>query len=110
MIKVRILQIILLILALNLGFLIQWGSFHESVFDAFPRLFQEIWFKVTVFDLYLGILLFSLWVFIREPFWKASLLTLSFVFLGNFMTGLYVIWSLNSLTKEKKLSDWFVGE
>ena len=109
MVKVRVLQIILLILALNLGFLIQWGSLHESVFDAFPRLFEETWFKVTLFDLYLGILLFSLWVFIREPFWKAALLTVSFVIFGNFMTAIYTIWALNSLRPDKKLSDWFVG-
>ncbi len=109
MVKVRFLQILLLVLALNLGFMILWGSNQESIIEAFSRLFPETWFKITLFDLYLGLILFSLWVLVREPFWKAALWIIGFIFLGNFLTAIYTIWSLNRLKKETKLSDWFVG-
>ncbi len=110
MIFIRGLQIVLLLIAFNLGF----AAFHTVLQNPFPEALKEVWkydwFKVTVFDLYVGLTLFSAWVFIREKFSTALIWTIGFLILGNFLTLIYIILSLNSLQSKSDLKKWILGK
>ena len=110
MLIIRGLQIVLLIVAFNLGF----AAFHTVLQNPFPEALYEVWrydwFKVTVFDLYVGLFLFSLWVFLRESFSTAFIWTIGFLILGNFLTLIYIILSLNTLKSKNDLKSWFLGK
>lgn len=72
------------------------ASFQSSLFVDFPRLWAEIWIKVTLLDFYIGIAIFAAWVFYRERYWGVALAWLLFGFipLGNLATLVYLAWAL----------------
>lgn len=102
----RLLMSILLVIILNLVFLIYYSQSQESFITAFNRLWNENWFKVTIFDLYLGLAFFSLWVFLRERFFIALLWTLAFILGGNLLTALYMLLAFKDLYKYPTLKAW----
>lgn len=102
----RLLMLILLVIILNLGFLIYYSQSQESFITAFNRLWNENWFKVTIFDLYLGLAFFSIWVFLRERFFIALCWTLGFILGGNLLTAIYMLLAVKDLHKYPSVKAW----
>lgn len=100
----RALQLFLGLIALNLGFILFWAQIQENVVVSFSQLWAYPWFKVLLFNFYVAIFLFSLWVFTRERAFKACLWTFSFMLLGLFAVLAYIILSLNQLKNKKDLT------
>ena len=63
------------------------------------------WGIVSLFDVYVGFLLFSSWIWYREDgFWKKTFLTISILLGGNAVSALY---ALIALVKSKGDMDFF---
>ena len=62
------------------------------------------WGRVTLIDLYVGLILFGLWVLIRERSWVVAPWFVAFLLLGNLATAVYAFWaSLRSDSMEELL-------
>lgn len=85
--------------------MIIWASIRGALGSEFAQVWSMPWGKVSIADLYLGLLLFSAWVWWREgsaP--RAAAWTLSFLLLGNLATFAYVLWALRSVRSAGDLS------
>lgn len=77
-----------------------YAGMNASLFDASGQIWGMLWGKVMWADLYLGLFVFSLWIFIREksPI-VASLWTIALIFLGNLASLVYLAIALTCYLK-----------
>ena len=81
---------------------IGWASVTGDGWAEFQALLDYPWFVMTLVDVYAGFVLFSLWVFFREPntlvalAWSAALMVI-----GNPLACLYVLIALG-----RNRGDW----
>jgi len=69
-----------------------WAAQQDSLFLALERMLQEPWGAVTLFDLYIGFFLFSIFIYRQEGSWKRTLpWSLAIMGLGNLVALVYVL-------------------
>jgi len=101
--------VILVFFFIFLGVLV-WGSWRRSIFIEFPQLWGYLWMKLTLFDFYTGIFLFSSWVCLRERnILRSAIWIIAFVALGNLMTLFYVYLALRTVRTSADLVHFFLG-
>ncbi len=74
------------------------SSLEESLLKIPAVVTSDPWFITTIFDVYIGLLLFYVWICLREKSLAAKLIWLPLLIgLGNIATSLYavlVVWQL----------------
>lgn len=72
-----------------------WGASTGKVVSQEIAIVQLTWGKINAIDLYIGLLLFSMWIIYRERSGvQKTLWIILFLALGNWATSLYVFLSL----------------
>ncbi|MEM6797281.1 MAG: DUF1475 family protein [Acidobacteriota bacterium] len=71
------------------------ASLDRALWDAGPDLWQDPWFKVTIYDTYFAFLTVWAWIAYREPTWAHRLAWLvAILCLGTFAFAAYFLGSL----------------
>ncbi len=68
---------------------IAYGFAAGSFGDEGRTILDLAWGRVTLIDLYVGLVLFGGWILMRERSWRAAPWLIALVFLGNLATALY---------------------
>lgn len=97
-----LLRSLLLALAAALLGLIVWASLDTPIGESFARIVADPWGLVTLADLYLGFVLFSVVVAVVEPKrWIAVAVILSTFVLGNLVTAVWLVLRLPRLAARR---------
>ena len=100
---ISLLCIFIMLAALGYGF--STGDF----FNEGSELINMPWGMVTLIDLYVGIVIFSAWVWFRETSSvKCICWTLAFIFTGNLATALYLFKAVNESKGDQQI--FFFGK
>jgi len=83
-----------------------WAQSQVSILDSpIPKL---PWGVVSLVDLYAGFMLFSIWIFYKEPLNKSIVWIFFVMILGNLTTAIYILYSLR--TSKGEVSKFFLGK
>lgn len=97
-----IVRILALVLAAALLALIVWASLETPIGESFGRIVADPWGLVTLADLYLGFLLFSVVVVVFEPNRPLAVaVVLLTLVLGNLVTAVWLVARLPLLIAKK---------
>jgi hypothetical protein len=98
----RIAKVIALLGTLAQGGILIYG-FSQGDFNAAGSFFfHDPWGIVSLVDVYVGFIFFSVWIVYREKeWWSAGLWVAAIMILGNFPAGLYAF-----LTLQRSGSNW----
>ncbi|MDX2177215.1 MAG: DUF1475 family protein [Candidatus Sumerlaeia bacterium] len=101
---------VLMLLGMAAFFVHAGMAADTGFFEGFGALMEDKWFQATLFDFYVGIALFALWVAYRErsPFLTAAW-TVSFVLLGNLSTLVYLLLVLRGVRTREELGRALLG-
>ncbi len=95
-------KIIALIGLLAMGFALLYGFSAGTLSQDGSALVKMPWGIVSLVDVYTGFVLFSGWILYRERnLWRALVLVVLVMVLGNFITSAYTLWALL-----KSRGDW----
>ncbi len=98
---------LLAVLAVALTGLLIKAGLQESSFEG---LWQDAWFQLTLLDVYVGVLLFWLWVAVRETScWSRLGWLLALALLGNFASVAYLAQALLREKPGRSVADFLVG-
>jgi hypothetical protein len=99
----KIAKIITLLGALAQGGILIYGFTQGDFAAAGKFFFNDPWGIVSLVDVYVGFIFFSVWVFYREKKWWAAILWIgSIMILGNFPTGVYAFLALQNSNNDWK--------
>jgi len=99
-------KIISYIITVSMIGVILWAQGQVPIFDSpIPKL---PWGIVSLVDLYAGFILFSIWIFYKEPMNKSIVWVFFVMILGNLATALYVLYSFR--TSEGDINKFFLGK
>lgn len=92
------------LLALTITFigLVVWAGLNGDFMPEGAAIWSLPWGKVMLADLYLGFLLVSIIVLLIEPIGIAIPLILAIFLLGNWVSALWLVFRLPTLTKRLK--------
>lgn len=100
----------LILLAVTFTAALSYASLLTPVWDQMIAQLPTWSMGLVLADLYLGILLVSLWVIWRErSAWRSALWITAFVGMGNIATYAYVIWALRGVSSARDLTQFFHG-
>lgn len=100
----------LILLAVTFTAALSYASLLTPVWDQLMAQLPTWSMGLVLADLYLGILLVSLWVIWRErSAWRSALWIAAFVGMGNIATYAYVIWALRGVSSGRDLTRFFHG-
>jgi len=100
----------LVVVAVAFTAALSYASLLTPVWDQLMQQLPTWSMGLVLADLYLGILLVSLWVIWRErSAWRSALWIVAFVGMGNIATYAYVVWALRGVTSGRDLTRFFHG-
>lgn len=98
------------LLLLLLGFVFV-ASADRGVVTAIDELGSDPWVMTTLVDLYIGLLIFWLWVAYRETRWSTRIgWAVAFILLGNLATLLYLLFRLFAMNAEDGIIELLLRE
>jgi Protein of unknown function (DUF1475) len=104
------LRTVLILVAVAFTAALSWASFMTPLWSEFSTLASTWSLGLTIADVYLGILLISLWVVWREcSAWRSALWIVAFIGMGNIATYAYVVWALRDVGSARDMTRFFHG-
>lgn len=81
---------------LSLGFLgsIIWAAMNASMGESFRAMTSDPWGVVALLDLYLGFIIFAIFIFMTTSWQKGLIWTVLLMGLGNVVAGAYLFFWL----------------
>jgi hypothetical protein len=74
---------------------------ERSIYVAGNELWQDLWFRATLFDVGSGLIIFYMWVFYKETSWSSRIIWFILIMtLGNPATAVYLLKQLLKLKDE----------
>lgn len=92
-----ILRLTLASLGLTLAGLCVWAGLTGHFLDEFSQVGALAWGKVSLFDLYLGFVLFAVIIALTEPVKLSAPLIITLFLLGNIVGAFWLCWRLPRL-------------
>ncbi len=83
------------------------GFINGDFFEDGSVLLNNPWGVVSLVDLYVGFMLFSIWIFIREPSWMAKIIWIVLMMVFGFLTG--SVYVFLKLMQSADLKTFFLG-
>ncbi len=104
------LRIASLVGAALVGIIIVQSSLEQSLLAIPKEVTANVWFQTMLYDFYVGIFFFWLWVAWRgASWWRASIWLILFVGLGNLATGVYLAIAAWSASPKTSVADFLTG-
>lgn len=105
-----LLRWLLIVVGLAFTATLSYASFMTPLGAEFFELLPTWSMGLVLGDLYLGIMLVSLWVVWREcSAWRSALWILAFCGMGNIATFAYVVWALRDVGSSRDMTRFFHG-
>ena len=93
----KIIKIIALIGIISMSVVLLNGFINGNFFEDGSTLMQNPWGIVSLVDLYVGFLLFSIWIVYRESSWNARIIWVVFMMIFGFLTAsVYVFYAVHT--------------
>ena len=103
----RTIRIVSAVLTAVMAITIIAGLAAGNFSDEGSTILDLAWGRVTLIDLYVGLVLFGGWVVIRERSASAVPWLISFVFLGNLATAVY---ALKASLRSESVTQFITGQ
>ena len=86
---------------------VTWGFIAGNGWEEVGELMDYPWFVVSLYDVYTGFILFSIWIVARERSWVAAPWIIALMLLGNIVSCMYA--ALAIITSKGDLQKLWMG-